>query len=63
MENATKALIIAAGVMISVMILALLMLGYNEISSYYQTQQDITQTQQVVDFNSVYNNYNIHFWW
>lgn len=58
MENATKALLIAAGVMISIMILSLLVLGYNEISSYYQTKQDVTQAQQVAEFNSVYNNYN-----
>lgn len=36
MENATKALLIAAGVLIGIIILSMLLLGYNQISNYYQ---------------------------
>ena len=38
MENATKALLIAAGVLIGIIILSMLLLGYNQISNYYQQQ-------------------------
>lgn len=58
MENATKALLIAAGVMLSLMILSLLVLGYNEISSYYSDKQKVTQAKQISEFNSKYENYN-----
>ena len=40
MENATKALLIAAGVLIGIIILSMLLLGYNQISNYYQQQSD-----------------------
>ena len=38
MENATKALLISAAVMIAIMVLSLLMIAYNQISDYYQNQ-------------------------
>ena len=40
MENATKALLIAAGVLIGIIILSMLLLGYNQISNYYQQKSD-----------------------
>lgn len=58
MENATKALLIAAGVMLSLMILSLLLIGYNQISSYYADKENITHAKQLSEFNSVYENYN-----
>ena len=41
MENASKALEIAGGVLIALMILGLLVLGYNKISDLKQTEQDV----------------------
>lgn len=58
MENATKALLIAAGVMLSLMILSLLLVGYNQISAYYGDKEKVTQAKQLAEFNSVYDNYN-----
>lgn len=58
MENATKALLIAAGVMVGVMILSLLMIGYNEISSYYATREEIEATKQLTEFNKTFENFN-----
>lgn len=49
MENATKALLIAAGVLIGIIILSMLLLGYNQISNYYQQQSDNLSLRQIVD--------------
>ena len=48
MENATKALLIAAGVLIGIIILSMLLLGYNQISNYYQQQSDNLSLRQIV---------------
>jgi len=58
MENATKALLIAAGVMLSLMILSLLLIAYNQISSYYGDKAEIEYINQLAEFNSVFENYN-----
>lgn len=58
MENVSKALLIAAGIMLSVMILSLLFIGYNQISAYYGDKSKITQAQQLSEFNSSFENYN-----
>ena len=49
MENATKALLIAAGVLIGIIILSMLLLGYNQISNYYQQQSDNLSLRQIVE--------------
>ena len=51
MENATKALLIAAGVLIGIIILSMLLLGYNQISNYYQQQSDNLSLRQIVELN------------
>ena len=54
MENASRALIMAAGILIALMILGALMLMFNNLSSY-QDQNDMTKEQaQVVEFNNQY---------
>lgn len=58
MENAAKALIIAAGVLIAVMILSLVMMFYNEVSDYYQSESDITVQEQLAEFNKKFENYH-----
>lgn len=58
MENATKALLIAAGVMVAIMILSLLMIGYNQISSYYANKDKIEATEQLAKFNEDFENFN-----
>ena len=52
MENATKALLIAAGVLIGIIILSMLLLGYNQISNYYQQQSDNLSLKQIVELNA-----------
>lgn len=58
MENATKALLIAAGILLAIMILSLLLVGYNQISSYYNEKHKATETEQLAEFNQKYENYN-----
>ena len=58
MENATKALLIAAGILLVVMILSLLVYGYNQMSSYYSAEHDAKTIEQLADFNKVFLNYN-----
>ena len=52
MENATKALLIAAGVLIGIIILSMLLLGYNQISNYYQQQSDNLSLKQIVELQA-----------
>ena len=57
MENATKALLIAAGVLIGIIILSMLLLGYNQISNYYQQESDNLSLRQIVELNKKITNY------
>ena len=58
MENAIKALLMAAGVLGAVMILTLLLGRYNEISDYYTAQQNNKEVKQLADYNKIFDNYN-----
>lgn len=58
MENATKALLISAGVLLAVMILSLLMIAYNQISAYYNARHEATMTEQLTEFNARFEDYN-----
>lgn len=58
MENATKALLMAAGVLFAVMILSLLLIGYNQLSDYYAEKSESTEVKQIAEFNSKFENYN-----
>ena len=57
MENATKALLISVGVLIGIILLSALVLGYNQISSYYQEQSDTIDIKQMVELNKKFTNY------
>ena len=58
MENVSKALLIAAGILVSVMLLSMLMITYNKISGYYQQKHDYAVMEQVEKFNREFENYN-----
>lgn len=58
MENATKALLIAAGMLFAIMILSLLVMGYGQISSYYEQKHQIVTAEQLDKFNKQFQNYN-----
>ena len=50
MENASKALIMAGSILISIMIIALLVLGYRQISDAEQTRTDAENLDKVSDY-------------
>ena len=58
MENATKALIIAGSVLIALMIIGALLLMFNSLSSYQETNVQGTREAQVIEFNNQYETYN-----
>lgn len=57
MENITKALLIAAGVLIAIILLTLLVIGYNQISGYYQQQSDTVELKQIMEMSKKFINY------
>lgn len=58
MENLTKALLIAAAMMIVVLILSILVMGYNRISDYYKQEHELTAIEQTAEFNKRFENYH-----
>lgn len=58
MENASKALLIAAGVLFAIIILSVLLIGYNQISEYYRNQSNLTEEEQRLQFNKKFENYD-----
>ncbi|MBR3163647.1 MAG: hypothetical protein IKF17_06090 [Clostridia bacterium] len=58
MENTSKALLIAGGVLISIMVVSLLVIGYNSLTDYQRTKQNALSEEQLVAFNKQYEAYN-----
>lgn len=58
MENASKALIMAGGILIALMIIGALLLMFNNLSSYEETNTETTREAQVITFNNQYETYN-----
>lgn len=57
MENATKALLIAAGVLIGIIILSIGVYLYSGISSYMSRTQDEIENNAIYKFNTQFLNY------
>lgn len=58
MENATKALLIAAGFFLAVMLITMLVMFGGEIASYFTEKHEAAVLQQLVEFNDKFINYN-----
>ena len=58
MENASKALIIAGGMLIAMMIVGLLVFGYNQIRQSRQSNVQSEELQQIAEFNQKLESYN-----
>lgn len=58
MENITKALLIAAGVLIAIMILSLIITLGNQMTVYFTEKHDAKMVEQAVEFNNRFENYN-----
>lgn len=57
MENATKALLIAAGVLIGIMILSLAVSLYSELNAYVQSSQEAIEFNEQNAFNTQFTKY------
>ena len=57
MENAAKALLMAGGILIALLIIGALMLMFNQVGSYQQSESDNLKNSQLVDFNKQYTQY------
>lgn len=58
MENASKALLMAGGVLISIIIISMLVLMGNSLTSYQQTSVQTQRETNIFNFNQQYEGYN-----
>lgn len=58
MENATRALTMAGGILIALMILGALLLMFNNLSSYQNKNDASTKDSQIAEFNNQFEPYN-----
>lgn len=57
MENATQALLIAAGILLTIMVVTVLVLGWNSISDFFQAKNENMKIMQLTEFNKQFENY------
>lgn len=57
MENASKALIIAGGVLIAILVITLLVVFYDNLKVLMSTQETVDASEQVLEFNKQYDAY------
>lgn len=57
MENASKALIMAGGILIALLIIGALLLMFNTIGDYQRTGNNSKKTNQIAKFNMEYESY------
>lgn len=58
MENVSRALLIAAGILFAIILLSLLLSMYNRISGIANTKEEILEQEQLEEFNGQYEFYN-----
>lgn len=58
MENASKALRIAAGVLIAILVVSLITFGYRRISESKKVEEEATSNKQLSEFNKKFESYN-----
>lgn len=58
MENATRALVMAGGILIGILILGALMLMFNSIGAYQTNKNDSDKLTEIAQFNNQFEPYN-----
>lgn len=58
MENASKALLMAGGILIAVLTIGIVVYMFNSSSGFFESSEDIEATQQITAFNKQYESYN-----
>ena len=59
MENASKALLMAGGILIVLLIVGALVLMFNQLSAYQKSNSDNLKTSQLVEFNNQFLNFTL----
>ena len=59
MENASKALLMAGGILIALLIVGALVLMFNQLSTYQKSNSDNLKTSQLVEFNNQFLNFTL----
>lgn len=57
MENASKALIMAGGMLLAILIVSLLVYAWSLFSKYQSSQDDLTDIEDTAKFNEQFTNY------
>ncbi len=58
MENVSKAMLIAGGMLITILVLSLVAFGWNQLSKYQNSRQQSTKLQQLYEYNKEFESYN-----
>ena len=58
MENASKALLMASGILIAVLTIGFLVYMFTNSTSFFRTSDDVKNIEQIVAFNREYEAYN-----
>lgn len=58
MENASRALIMAGSILIALMIIAALLLMFNNLTTYQREETQTAREAQVIEFNNQFSTYN-----
>ena len=58
MENASKALLIAGGILIAIIIISMFIMMYNKMTSIKKTQEEKIEMEQIAEFNAQFEAYN-----
>ena len=57
MENASRAILMAGGILIAVILISILILAFNKISDFKQVEIDKESREQIVKFNNIFLSY------
>lgn len=57
MENASKALLMAGGILIALLVIGALLLMFNQISDYQKSESNVTKNTQLAQFNMDFERY------
>ncbi len=58
MENASKAIIMVGGMLIAMLVVSLLVIGWNNITDYNKKEEQIETREQIMKFNKEFESYN-----
>ncbi len=58
MENASKAIIMAGGILIALLVVSTLVIGWNRITDYQRVEEESETVEQLANFNKEFESYN-----